>query len=154
MYHLGRKPGADGGPLSLRSHYVARRSYHAAEFNTLPPHVCAPKEALGSGCCQPKSSPCSGPHLLCGSEVLRVCSFGGISELKLSLGLPMHRGIAAFPPEGLGLCPIQRVYAAPPRLEACKVTPFALPLETASGSTRFGLPGETTCSQRHPEYLS
>ena len=33
-------------------------------------------------------------------------------------GLPKQRGIAAFHTEGMGLFPIQRVYVAPPRLEA------------------------------------
>ena len=69
-------------------------------------------------------------------------------------GLPKQRGIAAFHTEGMGLFPIQKLYVAPPRLEACKVTPFALPLENASGCSGFGLPGETTCSHQHPEYLS
>ena len=68
-------------------------------------------------------------------------------------GLPKQRGIADIHTEGMGSFPIQQVYVAPPRLEACKLTPFALPLENSSGCTRFGLPGETTCCHRQPEYF-
>ena len=69
-------------------------------------------------------------------------------------GLPKHRGIEAFHPEGMGLIPMENVYVAPPGLEACKLTPFVLPLENTSRCTRFGLPGERVCSRQPSEYYS
>ena len=65
-----------------------------------------------------------------------------------------QRGIEAFHSEGMGLFPMEKLYFAPPWLEASKLTPFVLPLENTSRCTRFGLPGEKICSRQDHEYLS
>ena len=113
------------------------------------PPVCThvhPKEALGRGCSQAKSSPRSRLHRLCGSKVLYLCSFGSLSELTLSLGC-RSKEAEAFHPEGMGLFPMENVSLAPPVLEACKLTPLVLPMDITSRCPRFGLPGERVCSQ-------
>ena len=70
-------------------------------------------------------------------------------------GLQKQRGIEAFHPEGMGLFHMENVAVAPPVLEACKLTPFVLPMDITSRCTRFGLPGETVFAVSQPsEYYS